>query len=360
MRVLVWNSWMTPAGGMERVALSIANGLADRGVDVVLAGPYKNVPILAERVSRKVELVHCDFKRTAGGMVRVARFLKALVRSRRIDVVSAHGSLFPLLALDVPVVWTEHGPRYGHKPILSGLRALPWLAIRRRLRTGAWTFVGCSQYVRNSVCYQLGLGQAAAPVIYNGVPDAKRLRSMPPPAFRAPYRLGFLGRLEEEKFPADIFELDRRLVASGIRCEWHVFGAGRLEETMRRRAAAEADGRVHLHGLARHAAEALSSMDALVFLSHGAMEGLPTVILEARLARRPVVAWDVTANPEAAGPEDVLVPAFDLDAFAEGIRKVVLRGVPSPQVPEAEIAYEQMVEQYENVLRRASARGIAA
>ncbi len=347
MNVLVWNSWVTPAGGMERVALSIANGLATRLDRVVLVGPYQTVPVLRERISPQVEFVPCAFARRPDALLRNWWQLRSLVRQHDIDVVSAHGSLLPLLPLDVPVVWTEHGPRYGDRPILQGVRTLPWRAVQRRLLYGNWKLVGCSEYVRERVCSQLGLAASKAAVILNGIPNAEQLQRLAPPQFRTPYRLGFVGRLEPEKHPLAIFELDRGLLARGLACEWHVFGEGSLAAEMRRRAANEP--RIQIRGLSASPAHAFSQMDALVFLSHGQMEGLPTVIIEARQARRPVIAWDVTANPEAAGPADVLVPPFNLELFADAIGRVLSRAEAPPPAND-QFSFERMIDCYVDVL----------
>ncbi len=347
MNVLVWNSWVTPAGGMERVALSIANGLAALLDRVVLVGPYQTVPVLRERISPQVEFVPCAFARRPDALLRNYWQLRSLVRQYDIDVISAHGSLLPLLPLDVPVVWTEHGPRYGDRPILHGARALPWRAVQRRLANGDWKLVGCSEYVRRSVCSHLDVPESKAAVILNGVPNSDQLSSLAPPRFEKPFRLGFLGRLEPEKYPFDIFELDRGLVARGIPCEWHVFGDGSLAEEMRGRTAREP--RIHARGLAANPAEAFNQMDALVFLSHGQMEGLPTVIIEARQARRPVIAWDVTANPEVAGPYDELVPPFNLELFADAIGRVLSRAEAPPPADD-QFSFERMIHRYVDVL----------
>lgn len=356
MNVLLWNSWVTPAGGMERVALSIANGLATRCNRVLLVGPYQTVPVLRERISPAVEFVPCDFARNPAGLVRNSWLLRRLVRQREIDVISAHGSLIPLLPLDVPVVWTEHGPRYGDQPILRGARRLVWGAVRRRLAKGDWKLVGCSEYVRERVCAQLGLTPARAEVILNGVCSPDQLRSLDPPRFQQPFRLGLLGRLEPEKHPFDVFELDRHLAARGLTCEWHIFGDGSLAAEMRRRA--QSTPRIQMHGLVASPADAFGRMDALVFLSHGQMEGLPTVILEAREARRPVIAWNVTANPEAAGPCDELVAPFQLPLFAEAIARVIRRA-RVPEAPGDQFGFDRMIDRYADVLDKHALRGFA-
>jgi glycosyltransferase involved in cell wall biosynthesis len=356
MNILVWNSWITPAGGMERVALSLANGFAERGANVTLVGPYESVPVLRQAIGARVDFRQCDFSRSLGGLIRNARYLRRVTREKNIDVVSAHGSLFPLLGLDKPVVWTEHGPRYGSRNILSGPKALPWLAIRNRLRSGEWKLVGCSEYVCRRVGTQLDIPVGNSIVIYNGVPKAEALSGLAPPAWGKPAKIGLLGRLEPEKYPTDIFAIDAELQRMGVDCEWLVFGEGSLSGEMRSRAAGHP--RIRIRGLAPSGAAALAEVDALAFLSHGDMEGLPTVMLEARLARRPVIAWDVTANPEAAGPLDKLVEPFDLGAFSRAIAETV-RGRVVPLPAGDTISYDRMIDQYLEVLGSTGGRPAA-
>ncbi|MEZ5403264.1 MAG: glycosyltransferase family 4 protein [Bryobacteraceae bacterium] len=357
MNVLVWNSWITPAGGMERVALSIANGLADRGCGVTLAGPYESVPLLRQAINPKVDFVQCDFSRSAKSIFENALFLRRLVRDRSIDVISAHGSLFPLLPARVPVAWTEHGPRYGHGKIMSGPKTLPWMAVRSKLRRGDWILVGCSRFVCQHVGAQLELPESSMAVIYNGVPKAEALSSLPPPEWNQPARIGLLGRVEPEKYPGDIFILDEELQRRGVPCEWHIFGEGSLSGEMRRRTAGHP--RIKMRGLASSGAEALAQMDAMVFLSHGEMEGMPTVLLEARLARRPVVAWNVTANPESVGPLDKLVEPFDLVSFAGALESVIRDKLVPPPVGD-EISYDRMVDEYHRLLASMTRRSVGA
>lgn len=358
MRILIWNNRVSLAGGMERIALSIANGLVQRGHYVVLTGPYSAAPMLQRQIDPRINFVDFPFLSSPLGILRSALHLRQLVRREGIQVISANGSLYPLLMLRTPVVWTEHGPRYGFERILSGIRAVPWRIIQKRLQSGNWHLVGCSEYVRQSVSTQLQLPCHQASVIYHGVPNADTLRQLPPPVFKSPYKIGFLGRLEPEKYPLDIFVLRDYLRAAGLVCEWHIFGHGSLLEQVKHRTAEAGRDQVFLHGLAHSPQEAFKEMDILAFLSHGAMEGLPTVLLEARLARRPAVAWNVTCNPEAIGDPAWLVDTpFDLKRFAEKIADILLNGTVPEEVPEGQLSYDRMVDEYAAVLSQTALKG---
>jgi len=57
-----------------------------------------------------------------------------------------------------------------------------------------------------------------------------------------------------------------------------------------------------------------------------------------------VIAWDVTANPEVAGPDDELVEAYDLEKFADAIARVCERGTPAKS-PE-NFRFQTMIDEY--------------
>ena len=343
MNVLIWNSWVTAAGGMERIALSLANGLSRLSdVNVTLVGPYDQIPMLRKRVDPKVNFVACEFKRRPLYLFRNAMLLQRLVRELAIDVVSAHGSLLPLLCLDIPVLWTEHGPRYGDQPVFKGLRRASWSLVKRKLHKRNWKLIGCSQYVCDRLCPQFGLSPKQASVIFNGIHDSERFTSLRPPSFDSPYKIGFLGRIEPEKHPDDIFILDQFLEHRGVPCEWHVFGDGSMARELEVRAAGHP--RIYMRGLAAEPATAFAEIDAFVFLSHGQTEGLPTVMIESQMARRPTIAWDVTANPEVAGPADELVKPFDLELFADAVARVCKKGQAAPITER--FKFDTMTEKY--------------
>jgi glycosyltransferase involved in cell wall biosynthesis len=352
MTVLVWVSSVTLAGGMERVALSIAKGLASRGIPVVLVGPYSSCPALRNQIQPPLQYCEHRPRRSIAGLIDTTRFLRQVVREYKVDVVSAHGSVFPLLPLSVPVVWTEHGLRYGDGHMLRGPKALLWRLVMQRLQSRQWRFVGVSKFVLDGVRRQLSLDQGVGTIIYNGVPVAARLRALAPPRLVAPYQLGFLGRFESEKRPLDVFELDEQLKGLNVPRQWHIFGAGSLRDAVRQKALANQG--MSFHGFS-DVETAFAAMDLLFFSSHGEREGLPTVLLEAQLARRLAAAWDVTCIPEAAGEHATLVsPPFHISRMAEAIAATLRarRVPPAPRPGYAEV--DAMLSEYEVVLTEAT------
>lgn len=352
---LVWCSAVHPAGGMERIAISIANGLAGCGWRVVLAGPFRNVSVVGDAAIRP-EVEHIEHRpdKSLLGLFRTMRFLQRIVRQYNVDVISAHGSLFPLILTRTPVVWTEHDNRYDGDSMLRGLRGLAWRRIRSRVQRGDWRLVTVSRHVRSGVCQNLKLAENKAQVIYNGLYDAESLRALAPARMTSPYQIGFLGRLIPIKWPLDVFELSSRLNAMGVRHDWNVFGDGQLMPKMRE-ALRSSGHSVRLHGLAKTPAEAFARMDLFCLLSRGEQEGLGMVLLEAMAANRLVVAWDTgPAGEVLAGRGTLVPPPFSLQRFAEAIASALRNGYMKPREHDLENDSRwdeaRMVGDYDSVL----------
>jgi glycosyltransferase involved in cell wall biosynthesis len=334
---------------MERVAGHMAGGLNARGHRVLLVGPYSKAPALRAQIGERVELVEHRPSSTVAGLMETGRFLKDVARRERADVISAHGSVFPLLSGATPVVWTEHAIRYPNGKMISGAKGMLWRLVRRRLETRRWEAVGVSRFVLDSLRTELGLSAGVGRVIYNALPQAAELRALPLPKMTPPYQIGYLGRLEPEKRPQDVFELSRLVEAMGVPCEWRIFGGGSMAAEMTARAKQEGGGRIHVHGYVKDVREAVENVDLLFLSSHS--EGLPTVVLEARLARRPVVGWRTAGVPEAAGEEGFLVdPPFELPRFAETIVRALQSGIPAAP-PSGNFEFDRMMERYEEAFR---------
>ena len=349
---LVWCSSVDPAGGMERVALHIANGLAGLGWRTLLVGPFSRAPFL--RRAPEVELVDYEMGKSPAALLRAMGFLARLVEDRGVDVISAHGSVFPLLGAGAPVVWTEHDVRYAGRRMLGGLRGLAWRRVRERVLRGAWRLVAVSRHVGQETCRKLRLPGGAAQVIYNGLPNAAALVALPPPRMTPPYRIGFVGRLTPAKRPLDAIELSVLLNRIGVPHEWRVFGDGALLTDLRAAVAARTGHSVSIHGLVERPEDAFAQIDLLAFLARGEQEGLGMVLLEALAARRHVVAWDAGCIREALAGRGSLVPSpFSLERFAQAIAGTLRRGPPPAAEPDERWNQQRMIAAYDRALSEA-------
>ncbi len=357
---LVWCSNVEPAGGMERVALSVANGLVAMGWRVLLVGPFSRVPFLRGTIRPEIEFIDHQIQRSPSGIFETARFLDRIARERNVHVISAHGSVFPLLFGSTPVVWTEHDVRYAGEEMLRGFRGYAWRRVRRRVEDGAWRLVTVSRYVQREICQKLNLADNQATVIYNGLPNAAALYGLPAPRFEPPYRIGFLGRLVPPKRPLEVFELSARLNDMGIPHVWKVFGDGILLPAMRKKALYTSGHSVELCGVVEKPEDAFGQLDLLCFHARGEQEGLGMVLIEALAANRPVVAWDAGCIREVLTGRGALVPPpFSMSRFAATIAGTLLSGV-QPRLPDDRWSEARMIADYDSVLweRARSGRSI--
>jgi len=183
-----------------------------------------------------------------------------------------------------------------------------------------------------------------------------------------PIRLGFLGRLTEEKgfsVALGAFELAaERLAKAGRSLELHVYGDGLLLPEVRRRARAG----VRFYGWVApsEVTNALSGLSLLLLTSYE--EGLPYVALEAMAAGCPVLASAVGGLPDLIedGVTGWLIPPGDPDAAARVVE--VASTVPGLAAKVRRTAWEKvgsytvsrMASETEAVYRAALSRRGAA
>jgi glycosyltransferase involved in cell wall biosynthesis len=105
-----------------------------------------------------------------------------------------------------------------------------------------------------------------------------------------------------------------------------------------------------MHGYVARLRDVFETIDALFVPSRA--EGLPTAVIEARLAGRWVAGWKCTGIPEAAGPDGILVsPSEGLRAMADAIAAVLRSGRRPPAAPDGRFEHERMINDYAEVLR---------
>src|SRR5207248_1312790 len=101
-------------GGAPQHVLQLSRGLAERGFAVdVAADPRSGVDEQLRSIGLTVALLPASGRRPGPGDLRVGRFLRALARSNRYDVVHAHSSKSGAIARaflgrSLPVVYTPH------------------------------------------------------------------------------------------------------------------------------------------------------------------------------------------------------------------------------------------------------------
>ena len=220
-----------------------------------------------------------------------------------------YGILAGLVAPGVRVVCVEQLPI----PSPSRLQR----AIRRFLAGRVAGHVAVGDRAARLVERFVGLPERSVGTIYNGVPD---LEAEPMARRRPGPIIGTLGRLDPQKG----FDLLIRALPLVPDATVVIVGDG-PERAGLERLARElgVTDRVLITGWSEQARAYLGSFDIFVLPSR--FEGFPLSIVEAMLARLPVVATDVGSIAEAVldGETGFLVPAEDVDALAGALQRLL-------------------------------------
>lgn len=127
-------------------------------------------------------------------------------------------------------------------------------------------------------------------------------------------KVGYVGRMSNEKNPVGFIELARRLAALNPALDFEMFGTGPDAAMVKERVAASgiAD-RLRYHGFVEHARDALHQLDVLVLPSK--FDGRPVLVMEANACGVPVIAAPVGGIPELVtdGVNGFLIPPTETE-----------------------------------------------
>jgi glycosyltransferase involved in cell wall biosynthesis len=318
------------AGGAERVAVSLARRLAQRGYPTALCTlTSRHDTHLADEL-RHAGVTRYDLAaRRLSDSSAVFRYFRLLARAG-IDVVHAHGQDAWILGsvarrlTSVPLILTRH---VLDEPADSWRQSL-----RRRCALDAVhradALVAPSSATADRLAQLAGICTSRIHLIPNGI-DLERFHRAGGAAAREELRraLGFAANQRVVLVPALLRQgkgHDVLLDAlPAIRCVVPnvtvVFaGGGEREAELRQRAEPHGPGVVFL-GHRNDIPELLAGCDLVVLPSYA--EALPVALIEAAAAGRPVVATHVggTADIVEHGVTGLLVPPGDPPALAEAI-----------------------------------------
>ena len=149
--------------------------------------------------------------------------------------------------------------------------------------------------------------------------DAKMRNCQEPllPGEKPPLVLGTAGRLNRQKAQHLFLHLGKTLLEQGVNCRLVLAGTGELEEELRSLAARLGlEGHVVFTGFLDDLAPFWQIVDIFVLTS--LWEGFGFVLLEAMLARKPIVAFGISNIPELVrhGDNGLLFPLPDALASA--------------------------------------------
>lgn len=281
----------------------------------------------------------------ASDPVSVLRLMRLIRREGPFDIVHGHsskGGAIGRLAgrfTGVPTVYTPHSLIMA-SPDLSSAKLRVYNLMERVLGWAATTRMIAVSEDERRLMLQLKLAPASRVfVVNNGLDDdafrrfstQQRVQEQEYSAER-PLTFGCIMRFSAQKAPGHLVEAFHRLVQSLPQAPLRLVVAGDgelLEQTREEIRASGLTGQVRLLGWRSDVFEVLEGFD--VFVLSSLYEGFSYAILEAMAAGLPVVSTDVfgIADTVARVPGNVVVPAGDPGALAEGMRRtahLALRG----------------------------------
>jgi len=316
-------------GGSERIALNLAQGFAEQGLEVDLVLQRAKGPYL-DQVSDKIRIVDLRAGRMALAIFPLISYLRRerppfllslMMGANIIAILSTK-----LARLDTRLVISEHLTISVATQNAGNLRGryLPLLA--KRIYPWADGIVAVSEGVAKDLAHTIGLPRKKIEVIYNPVVTPELLEKAGEPVDHPWFKPGEppvilgVGRLTEQKdFPTLL----------------RAFALVRKERTVRLVILGEGEDRPELKALVDELGIA-EDVDmpgfvdnpygymagAAVFALSSRWEGLPTVLIEAMALGKPVVTTDCPSGAREIlndGRYGTLVPVGDAKRLATGI-----------------------------------------
>lgn len=295
-KVLMLNRSFSLTGGVPRVLLTYARYRDPERVNLQMASMKPFAPAMAEAFRQAGVPIHQigDL-----GYWRSARALRTILKTHAIQVVVA-ASLRSYLTAKLAAP--------------AGCRVVYWIhgiatVTEDRLKTALWhwvarrdTFIFISESAACAHRYASHRGREV--VVLNGVEDF--LLQAPPydKGYRAKlgipenaFVFGYTAEFIEWKQHRTLLTAFAKLASEHPGLHLVLIGVGSLLEQMRAASSAITGGeRIHFLGVRQDARQLLGIMDVYVHPSNG--EGFGLAVVEAMLARRPVVVSDAGALPE--------------------------------------------------------------
>jgi glycosyltransferase involved in cell wall biosynthesis len=351
-------------GGVERVMLNLANGLAARGIPVDLVaisahGPYR------EQVANAVQIVDLAAPRMVKAILPLARYLR---RARpaavlaALDYINVATICANVLAGSRARLVVSTHKYFSLATESSPLRRERWLlpVVMRLTYRRAHAVVAVADAMAEDLARMIGFPRDKITVVYNPAVTPEMLAKAQQPAPHAwlnpggPPVLVAVGRLHEQK---DFQTLLRAfaLVRARRSARLIILGEGperpALEAGVAKLGLTED---VDLPGFVPNPYAFMAGASQFVLSSR--YEGLPTVLIEAMACGCPVVSTDCPSGPGEIldnGKYGRLVPVGDAAALAEAMEATLDAPPPAAELKaRADLFHiDRVIDSYRRLLR---------
>ncbi|HET9776022.1 MAG TPA: glycosyltransferase [Gemmatimonadaceae bacterium] len=311
-------------GGAEQLLLGLADQI-DRErfeLHVCSLGTIRGNRLLPEfeRLDLPIRIFGLERWYDPRALAMVVRY----ARTHRIDVIHTHlvhpdimGNAAGM-ALGLPVATTLHNvPHNYRRERVNGVIE------RFVFRNLATQLIAVSTTIHQAFIHEWGIPAEKITTIPNAV-QLERFLAVQEGVARAAAATGPLitniGRLSTQKAQRDLLDAMKLVLERHPTARLMIVGEGRLEQELKRQAAALglAD-RVEFTGVRRDIPAVLAQTD--VFTLSSRWEGLPLTVVEAMAAARPVVLTDVGGVRDLVDPgvHGLLVPPGEVPALANAL-----------------------------------------
>lgn len=182
-------------------------------------------------------------------------------------------------------------------------------------------FIANSLEIKRSIIKNFPQLESKVKVIYNGVIP----KVMPSHPRQDILILGNIGRLVEQKGHKDLIQVAAILKQKNFPFKLYIAGTGPLQDELEQKIKQlQLNEQVELLGH-RPAEEVFGLIDFFIFTSH--FEGSANALIEALLYQKPIIAYNISSNPEVVenGHEGILIPAFDIEKMANAVMELSIQ-----------------------------------
>lgn len=315
-------------GGAERMTVAIANGMAERGMEVDMVLAAARGPYLTE-ISDAVKVVDLDTGSVSRSLIPLARHLRRADADVMLTTLP-HTSFIAVLAARLSGRAVPTVVREANTPQRT---ALAWSSVRGRMAHAlapmayrmAAGAIAVSDGVKDAMVDVLGVPEAKIAALYNPVvtPELRELASNEPehPWFaedQPPVVLG-VGSLTPRKDFGTLIEAFSMLDDKETRLV--ILGEGPERQALQEQAKSLGlTGRVDMPGFVQNPYAFMAR--AAVYVMSSKLEGLPGTLVQALACGCPAVSTDCPSGPREVlrnGELGPLVPVGDAVAMARAI-----------------------------------------